>query len=263
MKNTIKVVCLLLVLLSSCSKDRSLQSNNGMNNTSNAGTITRTFVGSLPSDGNPYLLYPNQTDCAISFIYQKALEGTAPNGANISAGCIVPSLDMGDVAINQSILKYGGQNGYSPNVDPNAVNYFGKTTTFSSILNGQQLFQTSFYVPPIVQIQNTLNGVISRSGASLLWNGDPNNKNGMVIRVRYHGKKGDPVIENIAFPEDNGQYTITSQLLLGIPSGKLVTLELIRGNINIVKASNGKSVKVYGSSISYMAFTISDASSKQ
>lgn len=95
----------------------------------------------------------------------------------------------------------------------------------------------------------------------LRWNADPNNKNGVLIIVEWHGTtvyQGDYPNTNVRaidLVEDTGEAKLDERLFEGIPNSALAYLTVLRGDIEDVDI-DGCTYKVSGETHAYMPFVL-------
>jgi len=109
-------------------------------------------------------------------------------------------------------------------------------------------FSSNFYIPKMMTITSpsfSNNSIISQ-GTTISWEADSNNTFGVGIAIRYNpnafenydlNQSGSTVI-NLVRVEDTGNYTITANDLVGIPSGAHLMFGIGRGNYQRVSMQN-------------------------
>jgi len=116
---------------------------------------------------------------------------------------------------------------------------------------GESEGEIEMYVPELLQITSPF----IDNAADLLpycyyknfvlgWNADPNNENGLVVVVEWNGTDlyGNKYNEYVQIADvitnDNGSTILNNALFDGIPHGALVTVQLLRGNIEVTEIIN-------------------------
>lgn len=253
----------LCFILTSCSSEIKKLSRNSV--TVKDFSVSRKIVGLIPTGGdNPYLSFVESTNASIAF-YSTTSVAAQRAQTKDQAGATVTALDANGKDMIQSFkiedIKFNYINesvGYKTEypqtqqtittLSTQLLNMFGKQVRFQSSAGANQLINEMLYIPQYIKLtdqysQNEVEKITS--GTPFNWNKDQANTNGVVIRVTAESEESKEIIENIAFTEDDGNFSMTTELLDNIPSGANVLVEVIRGNLKIQKDVNGNSYKMY------------------
>jgi hypothetical protein len=139
---------------------------------------------------------------------------------------------------------------------------YGKQVKSKLIREGKEIFNTSYYVPadfdmvvsnPIMQ-GSSFYQISEEKGLNLKWKKDDNNKNGVVIHVSWTGDRLDLPLNaqgtagQLQFAtkvEDTGEITLPIDFFSKLPKDAIFSLNVIRGNIEIIEGTDRKQYKVY------------------
>lgn len=70
-------------------------------------------------------------------------------------------------------------------------------------------------------------------GINLKWNADGSNKRGVILEIDYYLPQGNGFQKTVRLLDDNGSYSVTSDLLSIVPKDAYFELTLTRGNYHI------------------------------
>lgn len=147
---------------------------------------------------------------------------------------------------------------------------FGTNQDFYVMRNGKEIIKFNMYLPELLHVElpgtskykNESLRAMRRNDFKLEWNQDENNHIGIVAYVWWNGDRIDlPVYEQghgevinkaVKLP-DTGQGKISSEIFDGIPANAIVSLFVMRGNVN-KKENNGEVFNFY--SISQVKYNI-------
>ncbi len=271
-KNSIIILMGLVVILQSCKKDPSIESNSKTNKRSPIG-----LFNTGPSVYDGYVIYTAQCeswrDTSNAIHHRVYYQGNANFYDNpISQGLNVGNVSWGSIVLQPDSVRYGRWTyafTHANSIDSTNTSQFGGTTSFA-VAGGSGFSNTniSMYVPEeIYLIPENYNCATSVIKSSLLpkqifWNKDANNQEGVEVMIEYNGFRSN--LKNSSFSSasffndpvnvpDNGMCSITSTMLTGIPFGSIITIHVGRSTEKTVTDASGKVVVVTG-----MAYTSQD-----
>ncbi len=124
--------------------------------------------------------------------------------------------------------------------------YYGLNTTFT----GTSLPSTTMYIPKKIDITNFEqipgNRPVIQTGTTIEWNDDDKNSLGVLIIVKYlsiDNPSGEhPEVEDVVLTGDDGTYTFTNDFLSQFPDNSKLSVTLVRGNYEVVTATDGRKI---------------------
>lgn len=180
------------------------------------------------------------------------------------------SLDAGDFYVNSHVVSANASDFdyYKMLSENDGSALYGTYTTFKLLGNpsdGIDSFIRTMYIPEEIEMSSPPDEEIYKTTSSnnIFWNADPNNTNGVFIKIMYDGTYSNSLdstmpLNDIVFTNavsDNGSYTIASSVLAAMPIGGTVKILIGRGNgIEIDK--NNKKIYVTAASITYQRFKL-------
>ncbi|MBP9187216.1 MAG: hypothetical protein KBE91_11100 [Bacteroidia bacterium] len=190
----------------------------------------------------------------------------------LTQGLNVGNVNIGSIVLPADSIRYGRMTyAYTiANVNDSAnTTQFGNNTSFQVAGgSGYANINVNMYLPKLIYLvpeaNNFATPVILKSflPKSIFWYNDGRNQEGVVMMVEYNGFRSnfkDPALSGTSFfnnpvrVNDTGSSDITEAMLVGIPSGAIITLHVGRASEKIVTDANGKVVVV-----SAMAYTSQD-----
>ncbi len=135
---------------------------------------------------------------------------------------------------------------------------YGKQIEAKLIRDGKEIFKNSYYVPfdfdlvvsnPILP-STSFYQVSKDKGLILKWRKDEKNKEGVIIYVQWSDDKLDlppneRYIQIATKIEDTGEVTLPYSFFSKIPKNAIFSVDIIRGNIEILEGTDKKQYKVY------------------
>lgn len=135
---------------------------------------------------------------------------------------------------------------------------YGKQIEAKLIRDGKEIFKNSYYVPfdfdlvvsnPILP-STSFYQVSKDKGLILKWRKDEKNKEGVIIYVQWSDDKLDlppneRYIQIATKIEDTGEVTLPHSFFSKIPKNAIFSVDIIRGNIEILEGTDKKQYKVY------------------
>lgn len=230
-----------------------------------------------------YALWLEKTNATISYSHSHGvLRGKqTPTGYNMTAGFEeakdVGDIKIGDILLQPKISRRTGGFDYDPHVSAfeEIKDEFGKEVVFKVAEGNEdfEAFEKTLVIPEKFNVSKNLDAFstkqfhyevfegmttiaegIDRNGFTINWNADPNNKNGVAVILEWAGItinadelpiKHDAYKRNIELIDDKGSYSFNGFASKNIPPNALVRINIIRGNVEIVKLST-KTVKIAG-----------------
>lgn len=171
------------------------------------------------------------------------------------------STTFGNVQVSSDSLFNNYTNFPSPATNSNinskindCTSLFGKNVFIKATTQNNLVYNFNLYSPQKINFTGTLADsmslTISKSGNfNISWNADPYSTKGVLITLLYTHQNepikdnnfgSDPIFQNILI-QDNGSYTLTSQILSIFPTsstGKQIIITLNRGNFNSSAVAN-------------------------
>ncbi|QLG44848.1 hypothetical protein [Costertonia aggregata] len=159
-----------------------------------------------------------------------------------------------EIAYSINDVKFSGVSGSQKLDISDSESYFGKTVVvnFNSKLgttfkDGSTSKEIEMYVPkqleilkPLIKNESDLLPFCYFEDFVIEWNADPQNMEGLVVTVEYHGLSAIPenekkinILNTDFIKEDNGRAVLDNAIWEGIPNTGIVTLTLLRGNVEI------------------------------
>ena len=137
----------------------------------------------------------------------------------------------------------------------NIIDLMGKPVIGKLNINDKKIVDRKVIFPPTLKM-NVVGGSpshqfnhyvkVNRREVRLRWTADHENKNGVLIMMRYDGSSAGTVFENQAqggieliLLEDDGNQVLPSSLFKGVPRNGLVELEIWRGNLGTYTSLDG------------------------
>ena len=137
------------------------------------------------------------------------------------------------------------RNGKAPNQvefydnDSKGNNLFGREVNVSAFgMSGTiyvpQKLRLLAPKPDNVSINSFKGSPVKRGeGVNLKWNTDGKNKRGIILEVDYYLPSGSGFQKTVRLLDDNGSYSVTTDLLSNIPKDAYFELTLTRGNYHL------------------------------
>ena len=192
------------------------------------------------------------------------------NDAKLSMGL----LHLNDITFSQD--HQGSYYAYEMRKNNKMGELFGDTVIFTLEGNNNvEVTKHSLYIPQEIQLSapihqsDTSLQPLSRNGDIVKWNMDAKNEIGVAIIIRWSGMINDPSVsyldnhlikENVANYEivkDDGEHILDASFFDNIPKNAIITLEVYRGNCEIIK-TNGYNIKLGGYSESNSFYLLSE-----
>lgn len=217
-----------------------------------------------------YTNYFKSADAVIGFSSSKA----SPLDAPLKRYCF-KSVDS-DHIMSKQMVKVNGldftqlEQTKSSGIDNS---FFGTKLSFSFLNNGtksdlSEPVDVNLYSPqeivilkPEIKKEDELLPLCYYDGFKIVWNSDPNNKNGVIFVVEWVGEKiigkdvPDTYIRRTCVFEDNGQAVLNPSIFEGIPDTAVCHLTIARGDIEVAEI-DGVSYKVLAESHEFMTFVL-------
>lgn len=281
MKNTLLLNIFFVISLLSCQKQ---VSNLIDANFKGRETELRvSFDDAQKKEDIKYALWLEKTNATISYSHSHGvLRGNQPPaGYNMLAGFEeakdVGDIKIGDILLQPKISRRTGGFDYDPHVSAfeEIKDEFGKEVVFKVAEGNEdfEAFEKTLVIPKKFNVSKNLDAFstkqfhyevfegmttiaegIDRNGFTVHWNADPNNKNGVAVILEWSGITinadglpidNDAYKRNIELIDDKGSYSFNGFASKNIPPNALVRINIIRGNVEIVKLST-KTVKIAG-----------------
>lgn len=241
------LILTILLLSFSCKKEIANKDGGVFVHKKGGNSVLRTFVD-IPTS-HPYFLYLKSSNFLLCYTTENTIIPKEKGYKKSACPSVSGSSGKADEDNNREMLingisfKYNSSKGTYTNNEIQReelcnkfISFYGNEVEFTCLARGKNIIVKKIYIPSILEMSNLYgnlaNSVPKVTGAiPLMWNADPNNKNGVVIIVRAEDNLSGKNIENIAFAKDNGNYTISGDLLKNISQGMSITVKVLRGNI--------------------------------
>lgn len=252
----------LSILQISCGKDQGkpIDSENAIEE--NTRVITDEFINSNPGI---YLDYYTQTDFKVNIISFKdnplnneIITLNQTDSHPLTKGEVPFKLKINGISIDKSErTKSLSQKDFLHNLFGNNTHF-----TISSIITKSETKDTTITLrlPELIEItspqirnDSDLYPLCYSKNFILKWNGDSENKHGVLAVIEWYGHLVQGKDQAVSFRKslvcpDTGEYTFDDSIFDEIPDRALVFITLLRGNIQNFMY-NEYSYKLYGSSI--------------
>jgi hypothetical protein len=244
MKN-ILILTLSIIMLTSCNKDAEIieQVNN----------VQRVEKSLIPAVIQHYQNITQPTNGIVKLhLYRTLAIKNEPQGGSSSIdGYILDdngeAQDFGTITVGTTSLAANSNNGNmygGGNIE--SREYYGLNTTFT----GTSLPSTTMYIPKKIDITNFEqipgNRPVIQTGTTIEWNDDDKNSLGVLIIVKYlsiDNPSGEhPEVEDVVLTGDDGTYTFTNDFLSQFPDNSKLSVTLVRGNYEVVTATDGRKI---------------------
>lgn len=264
-KLTIICISFLLLLNASCRKvdESPAQTINAFGFTTleeaekNLGNYAKAFY---VVDGSIYTRLENfsadnYSVGAIAAWYKDKLNQNRPNGGTFYLDDVEHYYDEA----KQTYMARGFENDTdNSQMSARVKRMYGKQMEAKLIRDGKEIFKNSCYVPfdfdlvvsnPILP-STSFYQVSKDKGLMLKWRKDEKNKEGVIIYVNWSDDKLDlppneRYIQIATKIEDTGEVTLPHSFFAKIPKNAIFSVDIIRGNIEILEGTDKKKYKVY------------------
>ena len=264
-KLTIICISFLLLLNASCRKvdESPAQTINAFGFTTleeaekNLGNYAKAFY---VVDGSIYTRLENfsadnYSVGAIAAWYKDKLNQNRPNGGTFYLDDVEHYYDEA----KQTYMARGFENDTdNSQMSARVKRMYGKQMEAKLIRDGKEIFKNSYYVPfdfdlvvsnPILP-STSFYQVSKDKGLMLKWRKDEKNKEGVIIYVNWSDDKLDlppneRYIQIATKIEDTGEVTLPHSFFAKIPKNAIFSVDIIRGNIEILEGTDKKKYKVY------------------
>jgi hypothetical protein len=197
---------------------------------------------------------------------EKASQRPEVGGKNIFNGIeINPKADFGyykDLNFEEGKILFGKNLKLTLNRGARRITEGGDTVAnFNGNYVPNIFYSTNNFSDRVVD-ENSLytSGVTLKPNYTFSWNEDPNNNNGVFVYIEYDPK--DPSNESFAnaYPvhlsnaiivEDNGTYTLSSELFDDFPVNSRLRVYMGRGNYGFITALDGSTSNMTMTALSY------------
>lgn len=266
MKNILMLAAAFFIL-SGCQNDVDDITGFPSNNVILKGTLMVDTYNKVFSNTEGNIYFNNQnSDSGKSYALDAVFYKDADKKINV---------DVGKVKVNEIGMNYGGEvvaydmsSGADVPTDIPAL--FGTEVAFYS--QYRECAQ-SFYMPNEIELTypdkpaSDVRRFDRGDGMKIQWNADPLNPEGVFIYVRWDGRTyndeqkmalvaGGINVESGAYVSDTGSYVLNNSILNGmeIPADALLSIQILRGHVGVVKGTKSMQCKAYGySSFDFLA----------
>lgn len=245
-KSLYSVLLIAIAILSvSCSKDKF----EGSPDIQSQGLLDlKTFNQFLDQKTNGIFYLTNSVPVASQKLdniatcdgqfFSNSLKSASDSNAIAEGGRAI----IGDIVLNLSSLQTRSA---STDEKKSADHLFGSNVGFqlnppASMLKSatDATINDTMYVPEklllnepkLTYVVGGDNSDLVYSGQTFTWNADANNTKGVIIIVTYDPEDGSTPVRNAITVVDNGSCQLSDILFQGVPHGKVVTVEVCRGN---------------------------------
>ncbi len=254
----------------------SCQNLSDLSNTSKLGvtTIKRGNIETvLLSKNTSYAKYLEQTDGSFGVNIQKT-EGspfastsfTATFADNINHSVNIDGHEFTKLGEKQYVLSSEASMVNNPTQEMQenrtkiAQGLFGRQISVQ--FDGKAI---SYYLPKEINLVSSLtNQTLEMSKFRLSWNEDKNNTKGVVVIIKWGGEMSNETNTNrssfqqsksvIDIVEDNGFYEIGEQQLSYFPEGAILSIQVLRGEVDILNTEKGNYKFISYTSVTTPAF---------
>jgi hypothetical protein len=141
----------------------------------------------------------------------------------------------------------------------------GKEVEFSLERDGKYIYKENLYLPDPMEVGALgADGYISRNGNNITWDQDSNNENGVLAVLIWKNQTLQDIVPKSPFHykaalmDDTGNGVLPSSFFEGVPKDAFFDIWFMRGHIEIVQGTDGRTYKIYSVSEDVKEFVMKD-----